>query len=295
VTWSGFVFLVAGEQFRGQFDFLSPAGPGEFVHYLPDLWRVLVARGTVIVPVLGFAGLLVLVVRRPAFGLMGAGMLVAGLYVWANYLRLEHYLLVPWLLLAIGMAVALETIARLPTRVLDAASTRAQDTRVRDRPGETVRRVGGAVAVAAALAFAGALGTINWSASDRSGDRSGTEYADAVFSSLPPNAAILVWWDAASPLWYARYVEGRRPDLLIVDDTNIVYEGWRTREARIASLICRRPVFIIRPGDPETALTDSYRLDPVLTVPAAYGGPTAVGTRPIYRVTPKDPNTCGMP
>lgn len=299
VTWSGFVFLVTGEQFRGQFDFLSPHGPAEFIHYLPDLWQVLVARGTPVVPVVGSAGLLVLVVRRPASGLMCLAILVTGVYIWANYLRLEHYLLVPCLILAIGMAVALETVARTFEGglggLLAHVPVDSGDAYLVDRPRAGVFRLEGALVLTAGLAFAILLGGLNWSASDRSDDQSGTAYADAVLSNLPPNAAILVWWDAASPLWYARWVDGRRPDLLIVDDTNIVYEGWRTREARIATLICQRPVFIIRPGDPETTLTDAYQLDPVLTVPAAYGGPTAVTTRPIYRVTPLDPSTCGMP
>ena len=48
---------------------------------------------------------------------------------------------------------------------------------------------------------------------------------------------------ASPPLWYAPLVDGLRPDLLVVDDTNIVYEGWGNREARIASVICERPVF----------------------------------------------------
>ena len=45
------------------------------------------------------------------------------------------------------------------------------------------------------------------------------------------------------------YVLGGGPTSSIVDDTNIVYEGWGTRERRIASLICERPVFILRLED----------------------------------------------
>ena len=279
VTLAGFLFLVTGEQFRGQFDFLSAAGPGEFVRYLPNLWAVLVSRGTAVIPVLGVAGLFALVLRRPAFGLLCSAVLFTGLYIWANYLRLEHYLLVPWMLLAIGMAVALETVAR----VLDGVVARG------------VGRVGGGlVASVVALALVLVVGAQNWTASDRSGDRSASDYADAVFSALPHNAAILVWWDAASPLWYGRYVEGRRPDVLIVDDTNIVYEGWGTRETRIAALICQRPVYIIRPEAVDLVPTaERYKLEPILTVPVALGTPTAVETRRIYRVQPLDPKACG--
>ena len=290
VTMDGFLFLVTGEQFRGQFDFLSASGPGEFVRYLPNLWAVLLSRGTAVLPVLGVAGLFVLVLRRPAFGLLCSAVLVTGLYIWANYLRLEHYLLVPWMLLAIGLAVVLETVAR----ALDSAIERVVG-RVGGGALRLVGRVGGGLAASvAALALVLVVGTLNWRASDRSGDRSASEYADAVFSALPQNAAILVWWDTASPLWYGRYVEGRRPDVLIVDDTNIVYEGWGTREARIASLICQRPVYIIRPAAIELIPTaERYQLEPILTVPVALGTPTAGEARQIYRVQSLDSKACG--
>ncbi len=85
-----------------------------------------------------------------------------------------------------------------------------------------------------------------------------------------------------------------RPDLLIVDDTNIVYEGWGTREARIASLVCERPVYVLRldPRDLQT-LTRDYVLTSLTTVPVAAGGPSAATTRSIYRVEPRDRTTCG--
>ena len=54
---------------------------------------------TAVVPILGLAGLAILVIRRPAFGMACVGTFLVGVYVWANYLRLPHYLLVPFLLL----------------------------------------------------------------------------------------------------------------------------------------------------------------------------------------------------
>lgn len=277
VTLDGVLWLVGGTQFRGQFDFLSPKGPGEFVAALPALWAVLAGRATPILPILGMAGLAVLVRRRPSFGLLCAAILISGVYVWANYLQLEHYLLVPWLLLAIGASVALEWIAgamaRWPRRIATAH--------------------GGVLVGAAALTFALALGTINWSASDRSGDRSGQTYLDAVFAALPPDAAILSYWDASTPLWHGQHVQGSRPDVLIVDDTNIVYEHWGTREERIAALICRRPVFILRLDDRDlTPTRRTFRLEPFMTVRVAAGEPSAAFERPIFRVEPLDPATC---
>ena len=278
VTLDGVLWLVSGTQFRGQFDFLSPRGPGEFVAALPALWALLATRATPILPILGLAGLAILVRQRPAFGVMCAAILLCGVYIWANYLELEHYLLVPWLLLAIGASVALEWIARAVTRSLSRTATID----------------GGVPIAAAALAFALALVAINWSASDRSADRSGQDYVDAVFAALPPDAAILSHWGASAPLWYGHFVEGSRPDVLIVDDTNIVYEQWGTRERRISSLICERPVFILMLDDRDlTATRQAFRLEPFMTVRIAFGGPSAAVDRPIFRLEPLDPATCG--
>ncbi len=281
VTFDAVFWLVSGTQFRGQFDFFSSKGPGELVAALPALWDLLAARATPVFPLLGLGGLAMLVVRRPAIGLTCAAMLLTGAYIWANYLRLEHYLLVPWLLLGIGAAVALEEIARLAVRM---------SVRVAPRSGTA-----GAPAVVGVIALACAvvLGVMNWSAADRSDDRAGDDYVAAVMDALPANAAILSIWDTSTPLWYGKYVERLRPDVLVVDDTNIVYEGWGSRERRIASLICARPVFIVRLGEGDLAPTRlAYRLDLFMTVRVAWGGPTAVANQPVYRVEPRDPSAC---
>jgi hypothetical protein len=115
----------------------------------------------------------------------------------------------------------------------------------------------------------------------------------ALFALLPPNAAVLTEWDASSPLWYAQHVEGERPDILIVDDSNIVYEGWGTRENRIASLICERPVYMVRLDEGDVVPTSElYNVAQVGTVRIAGGGPTAGYDRHVYRVQPVDPSTC---
>jgi hypothetical protein len=279
VTVDAVLWLVGGTQFRDQFGFLSPSGLTDFASSVPALWTLLVDRATPVLPILGVAGLVLLVRSRPAFGLLCVAIMVASAYIWATYLRLEHYLLVPWLVLAIGAAVALESVARL----LDSRSPRLRDL--------GISRVVGT----AALVFAVGLAALNWRASDRSGDRSAEAYVDSVLTALPQGAAILSEWDASTPLWHAQLVLGRRPDVLIVDDTNIVYEGWGTRERRIASLICERPVFILRLRDRTLQPTrSSFRLEPFLTVMVGRGGPSASSARPLLRVEPLDPASCDM-
>ena len=281
-TVDSFLWLVEGTQFRTQFDFLSPKGPGEFVASLPALWTLVVARATPILPVLGAGGLAFLTVRRPAFGLLCVAFLLTGTYIWANYLHLEHYLLVPWLVLGIGATVAVQAIADALVRWAPSI------------PSVRGRAVGwGAVTGGVGLVLATGLAAGNWAGADRSDDLSGQTYVDAVFAALPPDAAILSYWDASTPLWHGQLVEGLRSDVLVVDDTNIVYEDWGTRERRIASLVCDRPVFILRLSDGDLVPTASaYRLQPFLTVRVAAGGPSASADRPIYRVEPLDPATC---
>jgi hypothetical protein len=276
-TLEPFRFLVTGEQFRGQYEGLfTTSSLVALADGLPALWTTAMAQATAIIPILGLVGLAILVVRRPPFGLACMGALLVGIGVWANYMRLEHYLLVPWLLLGIGAAVALEGAARalelhLPERVDGAA--------------------GHAVALAAA-AFAVMLIAVNLPAADKSGDRSARTYVDTLFAALPADAAIFSFWGPSAPLWHAQLVLGERPDVLVVDDTNIVYEGWGTREARIDSLICSRPVFVlpVRATDMDGP-RERYEVTEVLKVRVGALGPTAKYTLPVYRVAPR-PGTC---
>ena len=291
VTLDGVLWLVSGTQFRGQFDFLSARGPGEFIASLPDLWELVAARATPVLPIVGVAGLAILIVRRPAFGLMCLGIALAAIYVWANYLHLEHYLLVPYLVLAIGAAVALESAAR-GVAWLFARSGLLRDARAAGAGPAVATAIGLAIGLAA-IGGAATLAAASAPQADRSTDRSGQEYVDAIFKALPPNAAILSYWDASTPLWHGQLVQGQRSDVLIVDDTNIVYEGWVTRERRISSLICDRPVFILRLGDADLVPTQQqFRLTQFLTVRVAGGEPTAHWTRDVYRVEPLDTKVC---
>jgi hypothetical protein len=282
VTFERFRFLVTGEQFRAQYgNLFSTADLGPYLASLPHLWSLAVARGTVVMPVVGMLGLAILVVRRPAFGLACWGILVLGSYVWASYLELEHYLLVPWLLLGIGIGVALDGLA---VAIEHLAIRRLAIERGVSRALARLATIGPALAGAALAVM---LIAVNLSLADHSDDHSAEAYVDAVFAALPADAAILSYWGASTPLWYATLVEGRRPDVLVVDDTDIVYGGWGTRERRIAALICSRPVFILRPTESDLAPTRAqYRLTAVAVLDVAGGTPSATFPAPLYRVDP---------
>jgi hypothetical protein len=276
-TFASFLFLVTGEQFRGQTSGLFTTGSIPImVESLPRLAEIVLGRTTAILPVLGLAGLAILVLRRPVFGLACVATLIVGIDIWANYLRLEHYLLVPWMLLGIGAAVTMEAVARaagdrLPRRVAVGAG-----------PGVALAAV-----VLAVVQVVTTLPT-----ADRSGDQSARIYVDTLFGALPRDAAMFSFWGPSSPLWHAQIVLGERPDVLIVDDTNIVYEGWGTREVRIASLICSRPIFVLPLRDADMATSrERYVVTQALTVDVGALDPTAGYHMAVYRVDPK-PGSC---
>ncbi len=274
VTWDAFRFLVTGEQFRGQYQgLLTGDGVRTSLSSLTALWSLLVATGSAVLPLLGIAGAVVLARRRPAFAAALVAIVLTIFHVWANYLRLEHYLLVPWLVIGILAGVALDAGARAVSRVLPSRS--------RPLPAGVAAILGGVLVAV--------LVTSNLPVVDRSGDRSADAYVDEVFAALPADAAILTYWGASAPLWHATLVQGRRPDVLVVDDSNIVYEGWGTREARIASLACERPVFILHLGEDGLVPTrEAYTLTEVARPVVSWGGPVGTAPAPVYRVEPTD-------
>lgn len=270
-TLDGFLFLVTGTQFRAQeTDIIGPNGLSTLVGSAPALVGLILERGALLLPAAGAVGLAVLLARRPSLAIALIGILVAGADVWANYLELEHYLLVPFLVLGLGAAVAVEAVARTAG----------------DRLPSAARASAGPVVVAGAVAIALVATVVNLPAADHSADRTGDTYVTTMTSQLPQNAAVLSFWGASTPLWYAQHVLGDRPDVLVIDDTNVVYEPGGTREDRIRSMICQRPVYIIRPSEADLVPTRAlFALQPAFTVTVGIGGPVGDTKLPVYRVS----------
>jgi len=70
------------------------------------------------------------------------------------------------------------------------------------------------------------------------------------------------WWSYSTPLWYAQLVEGRRPDIAIIDDRTRLDENLGGITDVIDANLPTRPVFVIR-ADPREVqlLADRYVLD----------------------------------
>ena len=112
---------------------------------------------------------------------------------------------------------------------------------------------------------------------DESADTAAQSWLDATLPALAQNAVVISWWSYSTPLWYAQFVNGQRPDVFVVDDRTMIDQQLGTADDVIARYLGQRPVYLIRlPQDLAT-----LRLHYVLT-PVSLGGGWPDGT--LYRV-----------
>ena len=91
----------------------------------------------------------------------------------------------------------------------------------------------------------------------------------AARAAMEPDAIVVSWWSYSTPLWYAQHVEGRRPDITIIDDRTRLDEGLGETTDVIDANLPTRPVYVIRDDPNEIArLAERYVLGPI-------GGPDA--------------------
>jgi hypothetical protein len=65
-------------------------------------------------------------------------------------------------------------------------------------------------------------------------------------------------------MWYGEYVEGRRTDVLIIDDSNIVWDELGSLPAIIDQYLGTRPVYVIRQSASDIQnLAKQYAIQPV--------------------------------
>ena len=82
---------------------------------------------------------------------------------------------------------------------------------------------------------------------------------------MDPDAVVVSWWSYSTPLWYAQHVEGRRPDIRIVDDRTRLDEDLGDINDVIDANLPSRPVYVIRDDPREIqALAERYELLPIL-------------------------------
>lgn len=99
---------------------------------------------------------------------------------------------------------------------------------------------------------------------DRSEDRAAVDWISAAYREMGPNAIVLSWWSYSTPLWYGQLVEGRRPDVWIIDDRTRLDLDLGELSNVIDPNLGRRPVYVIRETSAAlAAVAARYELEPV--------------------------------
>ncbi len=268
LTWNGFFAHVSGAQFRGDMHFTSIESLRAAWAAMPQVIDHLFALSNGVFVVAGVVGLVLLVVHDRWFGALLLVLGIVNVYFYANYLGdLAHYLLTTWLILAIGVALAGGALVQF---IVERFGTRAD-----------------------ALQFAAMLLPLvllagNWTEHDQSGNRDGERFTAEVFAALPPDAVLLTYWDALTPLSYKHCVEGVRPDVSLraYDEKALVTCD---PVARLLTDVARmRPVFALMVVDQTLQARTGLVPVPVQTIRLPWGQRYPQLDRNLYRLVPPD-------
>jgi hypothetical protein len=255
-TWDGFWYVVLAEQFRGSLS--DPLGD------LPHKLAVIGQVGWSQFGILAYAiplGFLATVIRRPRYALLSGLAMVITLVFDASYANadISRYYLGPalwaWTWLAVGVGAVVEAIA----------GRRWQDGPL---PG---RLLAGALVLALLVPSVGDLPARRAQA-DRHLDTEAGYWLSQVLPALAPDAVVVSWWSTSTPLWYAKYVLGERPDIDVVDDRTMLDLDLGGALDVIDRYLGTRPVYVIRANGRDLAEV----MAAFVLVPAAGNGGNTV-------------------
>lgn len=255
-TWDGFWSIALAEQFRG-----SLADPfGNLGSKIGTLWAYAGQQ----LGVLAFAivpAFVVTVVRMPRYALLSGSAMLVTLWFDMSYLNADigRYYLGPVLWAWTWLGV-------LGTSVGDGLARLAISLRERRAgSGATgILRTGLATLIAVSLLLPSLS---SWNErrieADRHADTTASRWLDEILPTLDPDAVVVSWWSTSTPLWYAQLVEGRRTDVLVVDDRTVLDNNYGTAGNVINRFLGVRPVYVIRATNRDLdVLRRDYRLEP---------------------------------
>ena len=247
-TWDGFWYIALAEQFRGSFgDPLSDLG-----RKASELWAFAGAQLGAFAAVAPI-GFLAMVGRQPRLALLTGSAMLVTLVFNLSYSNadIERYYLGPalfaWLWLAVLFGV-----------IVDQVAGSGSNGRRAILPGAMSVVLSVALLVPTGLAYPARTSLL-----DRSSDTSADRWLDAALDEIEADAVVISWWAYSTPLWYAQYVEGRRPDILVVDDRTRLDRDFGEVPDVIERFLGARPVYVMRVGNeigPIMRLYDLVRL-----------------------------------
>ncbi|HEX5040473.1 MAG TPA: DUF2723 domain-containing protein [Candidatus Limnocylindria bacterium] len=264
-TWENFRYLVFAEQFTHLFeDFESPLA--QLSSKWNDAERVLAAQFNVVGWLLIALGASVLAVRRWPALLLLALIALANVFYAMNFRDgdIDRYYLPTIVVSAPLIGVAIAAIADTVAGAVVDASANLVTTRAAQRRAATVA---GALVLALGLLLPAVSLASGYQAQDRSQNREADAWVASVYQQLPPNAVVISWWSYSTPLWYHRWVLGERPDVTIIDERNILDDGYRTMRNAIRSFYGERPVFVVPPDWDYRRITNVWETRTVSTYP----------------------------
>ena len=230
-------------------------------------------------------GLVAAILRRPRYALLTGSAALITCFFAASYTNadIERYYLVPvfiaWTWLAILGALAIDAVGA--ALGADPAGDEAPGPdREGGRGGLDPTRILLAVALAVILLAPTALALeARHARVDRSRDDTAARWVDNALLEMAPGAMVLSWWSYSTPLWYAQHVEGRRPDVAIVDDRTRLDEHLGELTDVIDANLPVRPVYVIRLDPAELRLLDERYVLEFLDGQDASGLTRVVGPR----------------
>ena len=259
-TWERFWYLVLGGQFQGGFRPLPPIGD-----ILVRAWQAVSGALGGLAALLAALGLAAGSLRH-GHAVVLTGAWFTGTWVFAlayPNAAIERYYLVPLLVACVWLALAVEPLAAALSGLGRAAAQWA-GVGGADRPRATV-----AVALVALIALIGVVLPVpERSPSQDASAHSARPWLEAVLAALEANAVVVSWWSYSTTLWYGRWVEGRREDVLIVDDRDVLDDGYGTAQGVIERFLGERPVYIVRLEPERLALSERYELEAVPGIPS---------------------------
>lgn len=256
VTWERFKYVVLGEQFQGTFKRLPSVSKG-----IASVWDQL-RQNLGLGAWLAGMGAILGTIRHVPFVVMTAIWFPVTFVFALGYenAAIERYYLVPLMVSVIWAALAVDAVwSAIETAFL--RRTPAGDTPAREWLLLT--------ALVALVLLVPILAPVpqRLDMVDRSDDRGARAWLDATLTVVDRDAVIVSWWNYSTALWYGRWVEGRRPDVTIIDDRTILDEGYGTAHGAIDAFLGTRPVYLIRLDRDLEQFTDDYVLEPVPGIP----------------------------
>ena len=264
-TWDRFRYLVLAEQFSGLFrDFREPRA--DLAAKWADAERVLaaqfVAPGWLLVAI-GSA-----VIAARSLGTFAVLLLfVVGNVVYSMNFRdgdIDRYYMPTVAVLAPLIGVALAAIATACAQAVAEVGRRLVNTLDARRQ---LASFGGALVLGLGALLPAASLVTGYDAHDQSQNRDADAWVASVHELLPPNAVVVSWWSYSTPLWHHRWVLGERPDVTIIDERDILDDGYRTMNNAIRAHFGRRPVYVVLPDWEREAVTERWAMSTVPTLP----------------------------